>query len=489
MHIEPFRGGLVSPEGLHRSGDLPPREFIRRGSGPEDLLAPEVSPAEKNSMGDSTPFGKTLDPTDFRRIFSRLERPEWASKWTTYRHQGYRHVADVKLTDVFSDLRLKDGRAVREYVAEYPDLARLHIEDWRTASPPSLKELAELLRLSKEPLPGGEVELGIFLEPISFLGARHSILDAWNGRPHTEVSGKDSIDAYLAGHKGKTLIVVSHIEESNFVMRDGEGHLRDWLPVPKFVEQAQAHGVFLVPIGCGSGRAGAPFGFAKNISTDQVSTILRALPRENPTIGDLLVSLRQAGSTLEFDFPRARDVFELAVTDNPNDAANIRIKIPRYYGNPAQTTTSSPLGVNQTNSPILSTTEATQLEQMELGIREKAALYAPWWERGKFGTAIAWIDALPWLLIFVSGVAVGIFDVGLFKLATLRWFYRTRNRTKFALKVLKAVRVLGFTSVGLLLSATIYSFFWNVYFGIFIVVMFLYLFLVDHDQVPRKASQ
>jgi hypothetical protein len=299
----------------------------------------------------------------------------------TYRHKVGPHPSGPKLVGVFEDLPPQTARSLRDYVAERPELSRLQIESWRTKNPPSLREVYELLSVSQRRLPGSRVELAIFLDPVSFHGARQTILATWEGRPLTEVGNKHfDMNAYLEGQKGKTLLMVGHIENAHFVKRDPHGYLQASYSVPWLVERARFHDVLLIPVGCQSARAGAAVGFIKNISTDDVSATLRSLPRENPTVGDLLVSLRQA-SEIEINFPGSRNVFELAVMSEASGLATIRMQIPRTLATlPGSTGQANVSHQGQLASQL---NAAEQFDSFLVDIESRG----PWWARGAIGAA------------------------------------------------------------------------------------------------------
>ena len=368
---------------------------------------------------------------------------------------------------------LRDGLKESQYFAlldivkENPSWSRLELSKWRSAGEPvGVEELYPVLNMLGNPLPG--LELALFLDPGTFMAPRKAIIDAWSERPrHREMpADKALIDNFLEGYSGKTLLLVGHVESVDFVMLGPDEKSTGTYNVPELIEKARAHNVLLVPIGCKTGEAGAPFGFMQNIDTDQVQNFLRTLPAANATVGDLFVAL-QTIAPLQIDIAAARNLLELAVIAPGNKDPGVRAKMPLSL--PQQ---------NAPNSASSSPVQIKTLEEFQQNIESRAVRY--------------FIYDLPWGWITLSGFAILVIAGYLDEIPSNKWFFTTRLRTDSA-KLVKLTGV-GCAWIGLviMLVSAVYFFVVNWIGDVLIVATLLSMFYIGawtkHDRNQSVAS-
>lgn len=133
---------------------------------------------------------------------------------------------------------------------------------------------------------GGRPEVAFFLDPVIFRTQLTQMKIAWD-RSSSELPQKDLLDQFFTSISGKYLFVVGHIEGQNFVKRSIIGEVEQ-INITSLIESAATHNVLVFPLGCRSIEAGVPVGFSRNITTTEVSKILRAIPDQPRRIADLL---------------------------------------------------------------------------------------------------------------------------------------------------------------------------------------------------------
>lgn len=418
--------------------------------------APKPNPYDYSRPGETRDLNVHGDPQKALEVFRRLQSfPEFRDlNWKEFtKHvEASRNKPGHSKPSVeealFNELPREVAKAIREYINERPELAKLNLEKWRTDKAPSLDELYHFFKLSREQFPGGQIELGLILDPVTFLGPRRKIHKAWNDRPMSEVGDALTIDTYLAARAGKTIVMVGHVEGKNFVMRDGENNIRRSLAIPELMVKAEKHGVLLVPIGCRSGMAGAPFGFIKNITTDQVAAILKTLPAQNPTLGDLLVSMRSAGEVY-MNFTRTLEGFySVTVKERAQEPPSVILQIPSNFG-------------SQQSSLANAAEEEAQLKAFKSIIAQKSADHLPWWKSSTVIRDIRALTTMQWL----SLVGFGAFSL-LFK--------RGLDGREGSSSIGAFLKLLGWSFFG---AAYVISLLWNPYLAIGITMVPILFYL------------
>jgi hypothetical protein len=398
--------------------------------------APRPAPVRPSPHGEPEGVGKG------GRSSPGANREFLRKGWSIGSSSGSRSVGD--------GLRPSRYLALLDIVRAQPSWSRIDIDNWRLSKEPSgPEEIYRVLELTGHPLP--PLELALFLDPIAFKGARKDIGDAWTDRaPYNEMPTEAALlDNFLKLHAGSTLLLVGHVEGNDFIMRDADGKPVGSYSVPDLVSKAREYNVLLVPIGCKTGEAGAPFGFMQNISTDQVQTFLRALPSKDVTIGDLFIALEKI-APLHIDISAARDVLELAVIAPGNEDPSVRVQIPRNI--PPQTS-STPS--TQTQTPTL---ENFMLE-----------LDAPPWRY--------LIHDLPWGWISFAGFIVLAIGGYLDEAPSTRWFFVRRSRANLARLLKLAGAGTAWLGLGILLISALYFFTTQWGWGVVIVAVLTGLFL------------
>jgi len=157
------------------------------------------------------------------------------------------------------------------------------------------------------------LKLGLFLDGVVFGEAAASIREAWGEREVTGMPNPGLLQFDLANHRESVWITVGHVEGQHYVMRNSEGQ-EARISIPELLTAARRAGVVVIPIGCKTAGSSAPIGFIKEIGTDSVARFLRALPRHDVSVGDILAGLGEIGQVRV----RLRDVldqFEVEVVD------------------------------------------------------------------------------------------------------------------------------------------------------------------------------
>lgn len=329
-----------------------------------------------------------------------------------------------------SGLTESQYRGLLDILADAPQWSRLEISKWVWGGKPvETKELFRFLNMFGNLLP--TPELAIFLDPGEFGALRIKIIDAWGGRPrYAEVpSDKTLLEGFLESYRGKTLLLVGHVEGTAFVKQGADENSRGSYEVSDLVEKARAHDVLLVSIGCRTGDVGAPIGFVDNIQTDQVASFLRTLPESNATFGDLLFAL-QTIAPLRIDLAAVGDMLELVLTGPGNREPGVRAEIP--------------LSTFSSSSASSGPSQFQTFEEFQQAIENRAAQYL--------------MHDLPWGWIAFAGFAIltvgGYFD----EIPSRKWFFVTKLRTEWA-KLIKTT-ALGCAWVGMaiMLVSAVYLF-------------------------------
>ena len=203
-------------------------------------------------------------------------------------------------------------------------VASLKLSAWKFRNPPSFAELIMLINLMKQPL-RGELKVATFFDDISFSSQRKTIQQSWThgqiGRmPH------EGLNEFLEAYRDNTLIVISHMEKSDMVIRDSDGTVLASVNLPEFMKLAQEKGVLVIPIGCKSADAGAGIGFIENITTAEVSRFLASLPSTEMLLGDIVRAMSELG-TIKLNFGIFSDSLEFATIKQGSDAPQSRFRI------------------------------------------------------------------------------------------------------------------------------------------------------------------
>jgi len=396
--------------------------------------APRPAPARPSAHGEAEGVGKG------GRSSPGANREFLRKGWSIASSSGSHSVGD--------GLRPSRYLALLDIVRAQPSWSRIDIDNWHLSKEPSgPEEIYRVLELTAHPLP--PVDLALFLDPIAFKGARKDIGDAWSGRaPFIEMPTDAALlDNFLKVHAGSTLLLVGHVEGNDFVMRDADGKSVGSYSLPDLVSKAREYNVLLVPIGCKTGEAGAPFGFMQNISTDQVEMFLRALPPKVVTIGELFIALEKI-APLHIDISAARDVLELAVIAPGNEDPSVRVQIPRNI--PPQTSSTSSV-------------QTPTLENFMLELEAPPLRYL--------------IHDLPWGWISFAGFIVLAIGGYLDEAPSTRWFFVRRSRANFARLLKLAGAGTAWLGLGILLISALYFFTTRWGWGVLILAVLTGFFL------------
>jgi hypothetical protein len=353
---------------------------------PDFKRSPDDLPGHYDSsrLNSERAFKSWIDEL-LRRQPERYSVPKWTLDWTVDPSKSNHFtIYDGFKPDVVS--------ALKDYIATDAQLARLGIEKWRLKHAATFEEIHEVLQLAGKPLPG-EVELGLFLDPVTFKGVREEITQTWNSTSLELPADTAGLDIFLSRMSGKTLLLVSHVEGSEFVMRGADKRIAGSISVPELIEKARLRNVLVVPLGCKTADAGAPFGFMKNINTDQVKAFLRSIQAQNSTVGDLFIALGRIGE-LYVNMSTTRSFLELAVVEPDAKEPVVRIQVPRRAVHSAAANTTP-------TAPRQQAFSSTAFESTILAAAEK---FRPWWDRGIIRHALRYLSRLHWITVGIVAV-------------------------------------------------------------------------------------
>lgn len=235
------------------------------------------------------------------------------------------------------------------YIAAHPALARLQSEGWNLDRV-SLAELSRVLDFLVRPLPGEQPVLTYFIHPKA---AEHDLMTAdinaaWRTRSGDTPSYllHNDIPRFLDTMRGRTVILVGHITDQYFAMDRGQGRPALMLHLPELIRTAEQYGVMLIPIGCNSARAGAPFGFTRTIDSIEVAKFVGAIARDSLSIADLLAAMGRIGA-IAVDATAFADYIDVTLRPagtggEPVSLVRIPVKgYPSSVANNAQATSAS----------------------------------------------------------------------------------------------------------------------------------------------------
>jgi hypothetical protein len=336
--------------------------------------------------------------------------------------------------DIFADLPdqhearyLHD--ATRAFIAAHPPLARLQSEGWRIDDL-TIDRLGIVLDALLRPIPGTEPILTYFIDPKSpdhdLMTSR--ITEAWNTRsdapPSYLLSG--DIDTFLADMRGKTVILVGHIAEQYFAMDRGAGTAPLMLDIPVLLASAAQHGVLLVPIGCNSGKSGAPYGFTRTIDSNEIANFIAAIPRTAIQLADVLAAMGKIGTI---------------IVDHSNFAEHIDVILrPKLY------TYDEPVAYMR----IPSGAYAPSAANVQPGYGQFTAGWIvanrPWHDRGWLGAVRAFVRHTKGAGLAVAALALLALQLGLRRLR--RWREGTTAPTATKLYRAECTATLGWVATG-----------------------------------------
>ncbi|WP_150117396.1 hypothetical protein [Microvirga vignae] len=218
--------------------------------------------------------------------------------------------------------------ALRDVLATDPALAGFDTSQWSFTerSYRSRDIVQRFAALMRHDLPGKQPRLTFFLDRAVFSAPIGRMEEAWKGSgeiaefPDTPAA----MDSFFSIRRGQTIIVVSHVEDGDFSLNYGTGSR---ISIAAARDAAARHGVFLVPVGCNTLTSGAPFGFTRNISTEQVEIFLRHAASAS-TFAALFNALAQVGS-LQIDIAPVVGLLTALVRDTSTLSDAISVEIPR----------------------------------------------------------------------------------------------------------------------------------------------------------------
>ncbi|MGN7917859.1 hypothetical protein [Lysobacter sp. 22409] len=203
-------------------------------------------------------------------------------------------------------------QALSDYIRNSPILSNLALDQWQFRSP-QIESTWRALKALEQPLPGGVPEVVYFLDRVVAHDAIAALDAGWGGsRRGSRLLEHADVDRLLSEFKGKTLVLVGHMENRHFVMDRGPGREPLALDLPGLLQRAAGQGVLLVPIGCSSANEGAYFGFTHPISASQVSKLLHAIPDRPMAVGELFAAFDGIGK-LALDAGHSAEYLEVTV--------------------------------------------------------------------------------------------------------------------------------------------------------------------------------
>lgn len=338
--LPPNVGALLGPWAITRF-EAANKEKVRSLSAAEKWLLDDFiktrAPLERINFDLETKHFEEWEHSRKKRVDdARLEFPAFALAHA----DGIDHFSSLPDQHEAAYLR----KATAAFIKAHPPLARLQSEGWNFSNLDQAT-LAKVLDSLMHPLPGGELELTYFIDPKASDHdvATRLISTEWKKRAKGEPSYllHDDIDEFLRQHVGATVVLVGHVADRFFAMDRGPHHQPLMLDIPELTRKAAHMKVLLIPIGCNSAKAGAPFGFARPIATEEVAKFIQAIPVGSLSIADLLAAMGSIGP-ISVDPSRIAEQLDVVIQtrDGREDVTMIRIPesayAPSSYPSPVQ---------------------------------------------------------------------------------------------------------------------------------------------------------
>ena len=131
----------------------------------------------------------------------------------------------------------------------------------------------------------------------------------------------------------RIVIVVGHVEHGEFVLRDVRDNIDGKHDIVNLMRVAEQNNVFLIPVGCRTASGGAPIGSTRNISTDEIVSMLKSLRQHENLMSDVFRSLEIIGD-IQINFNWTGRAIEMVVTDSGTGLPKLQIhfRIRKYTG-------------------------------------------------------------------------------------------------------------------------------------------------------------
>jgi hypothetical protein len=229
----------------------------------------------------------------------------------------------------------------------------------------------------------------------------------------------------------------------------------------------------LVPVGCQSGKSGAPFGFIDNITTDHVVEIIRSIPSQQATVADLFSAFGKIGE-IEVNINLTKSFLEFAVV-KPLRPPVTRFKVydrgPKVSWAPGVSQSTATPGSLTSPSTDEKFTSAVEDEKFAIAVEAESQAFRPWWNRGV--TEAMWqnLDVVPWIYIgFVSWLGFPLAGI-LYLLTTVKWWYRNASRIRICTNIKRLSTTIYIISPVLILIGLTRLFIYGYGYAIFYVII------------------
>lgn len=339
-----------------------------------------------------------------------------------------KEIADTPLngSDAHEQRYARD--AFIDYVSKNPRLSHLGLERWRYRAK-DIHHLWSIVERLEAPLPGGEPEIVFFLDRAIATSPIAEMSKAWTEKKRAKprLLAHQDIELLLSEFRGRTLILIGHIDGRQFVQEVGSGRAALRLDIPTLIDKAQRKGVFVVPIGCNSAEAGAHFGFTRPIHSNEVASLLRELPHDRISLGDLLAAFNVIGP-ISLDAGKLNEYLEVTVHKLISDSREEPIVVARI--------------------PPLST-QSNISAQFHVYQRAWEAENRPFLDSGPLAIWRFWYRTSPIFTLFASGLSIVAAAVG------WKWLRMRLIRRKNLITYIEsyAIEATAATGVIFLLSA------------------------------------
>jgi hypothetical protein len=180
-------------------------------------------------------------------------------------------------------------------------------------------------------IPGDKPEITTFLDPVAFRSSLKAMEEGLGYRPFEFPT--TSVDSYFAAHSGdpgRVVFIIGHVEGDEFVMRNFRDDVVARHNILTLMDSAKENDILLIPIGCNTADVGVPVGSTRNISTDDVVSVLRSLKEQHSKIGDVFRALEALGE-IRVNFNMTSEIIEGIVRDHRTGFPNAQFYFPRVY--------------------------------------------------------------------------------------------------------------------------------------------------------------
>jgi hypothetical protein len=207
----------------------------------------------------------------------------------------------------------------------------LDASKWRSSPGSDFASRLRFLKALDLAIPGGRLEVATFFDRSVFKDPLDAMKEALGREP--EEIPLTSVETYFATKPGGILIVIGHVEKNSFVLRDVRNNFVTH-DIVDLVRLADINNIMLIPIGCKTAMTGAPIGSTRNITTNDIVTMLKQLKERNDSLRDVFAALQTIGN-VQINFNWAGKAIEAIILDGKSGVPKVHFSFPTNVIQPA----------------------------------------------------------------------------------------------------------------------------------------------------------